>query len=201
MPQMTPKRLHSQLRASVSGFSSRAESRGLRALIEGTGAENFLTGLLFIQLHAEGYAISRELPLPKRRSADIVVHARRDIYIEAKQLHLKDGCRFAPQNLANDLKRHGSARNLGIIYIADERASTIERHRPRFNNANRRAKTDVPTVLAGIRQRFPFVFPRTAASGLLTVMAECRSTPSLCSGNEAQTLNRHRIGSRSRGKC
>jgi hypothetical protein len=68
--------------------------------------------------------------------------------------------------MANDLKRHGWSRNLSIIYIADERASTIKRH-PRFNNANRLAKTDVPTVLEGIRRRFPFVLPRTAARGLL----------------------------------
>jgi hypothetical protein len=164
---MRPRGLHKHLLASVRGLSSRAESRALRALIEGTGAENFLTGLLFIQLHAAGHDVSREFPLPKRCSADIVVHARSNIYIEAKQLHLKDGCRFAPHNLANDLKRHGRARSLGIIYILDERASTIQRHRPRFKNANRRAKTDVPTVLAGIRKTFPAVFPRTPTSGLL----------------------------------
>jgi hypothetical protein len=77
---MTPKRLHDELRASVRGFSSRAESQGLRALIEDTGAENCLTGLLFVQLHTRGYAISRECPSRKHRRADIVVHARSDIY-------------------------------------------------------------------------------------------------------------------------
>jgi hypothetical protein len=165
---MTPKRLHNYLKASVRGFSSRAESRALRALIEDTGAENFLTGLLFIQLHAAGHEVSREYPsLTKRRAADIFVYARGGINIEAKQLHLKDGCRFAPQNLANDLKRHGRAQSLGIIYIADERASTMKRHHERFKNANRLAKDDVPTVLAGIRKFFPLVFPRTAAAGLL----------------------------------
>jgi len=76
----------------VCGFSSRTESQGLRALIEATGAQNCLTGLLFIQLHAAGHQVSREFSsLTKRRAADIVVHAhaRSDIYIEAKQLHLK----------------------------------------------------------------------------------------------------------------
>jgi hypothetical protein len=164
---MTPKRLHSYLKASLQGFPRRAESEGLRSLVEATGAENFLTGLLFIQLHAVGLSVSREFPLGNRCAADVVVHGSRDLYIETKELHLKDGCRFAPQNLANDLARHRHARTLGIIYIADERSSTTDNQRPRFRGANRRAKTDVPTVLAALREFFPVVFPRTAEGGVL----------------------------------
>ena len=151
----------------MRGFSSRAKSQALRALIESTGSENFLTGLLFIQLHAEGHHISREFPLGNRCAADIVVHGSHDVYIETKQLHLKDGCRYAPQNLANDLARHDGARSLGVIYIADERSSTADYRTRRFHYANRRAKIDVPTVLAGLRKVFPVVFPRTAKRGLL----------------------------------
>ena len=164
---MTPKRLHGSLRASVRGFSSRAKSEGLRALIEATGAENFLTGLLFIQLHADGHCVSREFPLGNRYAADIVVHGSDDVYIETKQLHLKDGCRFAQKNLANDLSRHGRARSLGVIYIADERSSTAVYRTRRFQDANRRTKIDVPTVLVKLRKCFPVVFPRTAERGLL----------------------------------
>src|SRR5258708_20327151 len=129
---LTPKRLHSYLKASVQGVSSPAKSRALRALIEDTGAENFLTGLLFMQLHAGGHKVSREFKLNKRRAGDIAVDESSDLYIEAKQLHLKDGCKFAPRNLKKDLKRHRGVRSLGVIYIADERFSTIKRERPRF---------------------------------------------------------------------
>jgi hypothetical protein len=49
---MQLEQLHHFLGASVRMFPSGPETDGLRALIEAGSAESFLTGLLFIQLHA-----------------------------------------------------------------------------------------------------------------------------------------------------
>src|SRR5258708_35219798 len=103
---LTPKRLHSYLKASVQGVSSPAKSRALRALIEDTGAENFLSGLLFMQLQAGGHKVFREFHLTKRREADIAVHRPSHLYIEAKQLHVKDRGKYAPRKVKQVLKRH-----------------------------------------------------------------------------------------------
>jgi hypothetical protein len=90
----------------------------MRVFLEGGSAERFLTDLLFIELHRSGYEVSREFTefsLGKRRAADLVIHGSDDLIVEAKQLHLKDGAKFAFPNLEADLRRHGKKRSLGIV--------------------------------------------------------------------------------------
>lgn len=164
---MTPAQLHNSLRRSLREFSSPREDRGVRALIEAGGVEGFLTDLLFIELHATGHKVSREFPIGKRCAADIALHDSGELYIEVKQLHLKDGCQNAPQNLVNDLSRHGEAPSLGIMYIADERHSTSEQFFYRYGGANRRAKCDVASVLAELPNFFKSVFPGSVEKALL----------------------------------
>jgi hypothetical protein len=60
---MQLEQLHQFLGASVHMFPSGPETDGLRALIEAGSAESFLTGLLFIQLHAKCYKVTREFPI------------------------------------------------------------------------------------------------------------------------------------------
>lgn len=164
---MSPEQLHGYLKLSLRAFGSQRESDGLRALVETGSAETFLTGLLFIQLHSAGHKVSRELPLGGRHAADIVVHEDEELYIESKQLHLKDGCRFAPPNLVNDLSRHGSASALGVMYVADERFSTAEYRYYRFGAANRRATHGLTDVLNELPRFFRTVFPRSGEDALL----------------------------------
>ena len=165
---MSPQKLHAHLNASLRAvFGSGAEADGLRALIEGGGVENFLTGLLFIRLHVSGHKVTREFPVGNRCAADIAVHGTTDIYIEAKQLNLKDGCKYAPQNLVNDMSRHRTTSSLGVLYIVDERHSRTAPVFHRFGGANRRAKYDIASVLAELPRFFCTVFPSSVDQGLL----------------------------------
>jgi hypothetical protein len=145
---MTPARLHGFLKDALAVFSSPADNAGLRALLEAGGVEGFLTDLLFIELHSNGHKVSREFPIGKRCAADIVLHDSGKLYIEVKQLHLKDGCIYAPRNLKDDLSRHSPPARLGIMYVVDERQSTSQQLFERFGGANRRAKHSVDSVLA-----------------------------------------------------
>ena len=122
---MQLEQLHHILGASVHMIPSGPESNGLRALLEAGSVETFLTGLLFIQLHARGYKVTREFPVIGRVSADIAIKASPEIYIEAKQLHLKDGPKYV-RNLVRDLARHAKVTALGVIYVIDETRSTSE---------------------------------------------------------------------------
>lgn len=141
-------------------------------MIEAGSIETFLTGLLFIRLHATGHQVSREFPLGNRCAADLTLHHPSLIHIELKQLNLKDGCKFAPQNLTSDLMRHGAAQSLGIIYISDERHSTTFRHFERFGGANRRARHDVASVLSEFPRYFGTIFPKTVEAALLREFKE-----------------------------
>jgi hypothetical protein len=163
---MGPAFLHRHLRQSLRYFSSPAEDKGLRALIESGGVEGFLRDLLFIELHAKKHRVSREHPLGNRSAVDIVLHDSGKLYIEAKQLHLKDGGRYAPKNITKDLKRHGQAPCLGIIYLVDERSSKSETFVERYGGANRRAKHEVGAVLIEL-QKFFTVFPASVGKALL----------------------------------
>jgi hypothetical protein len=91
--------------------------------------------------------------------------------IEAKQLHLKDGCRFAAPNLANDLRRHKGGSTLGVIYIVDERLSASSQRFARFANANRKVVDKSPRVLddvvAGLKKTFNIVVPGSFNDSLL----------------------------------
>ena len=51
---------------------------------------------------SNGYKATREFPVSRKVSADIAIHTPIDLYIEAKQLHLKDGHKFV-SNLVRDL--------------------------------------------------------------------------------------------------
>ena len=164
---MTPAKLLGHFKLALSVFPTPAEEDGFRALIETTGVETFLTELLFIRLHAVGHDVSRDFPVGNHCAADLTLHHPETVHIELKQLHLKDGCRYVPQNLANDLKRHGSTPSLGILYIADERCSTTVTQFQRYGGANRRAKHDVASVHAEFPRFFRTIYPRTAKEALL----------------------------------
>lgn len=169
---MTPQELHAHVKASLRVFCTSREASGLRALIEADGVENFLTDLLFIELHVAGNSVSREYPIGNRCAADLTVHADQDIHIEAKQLNLKDGCKYVPQNLTNDIRRHGSTTSLGVIYVADERSSTTALRFHRFGGANRRTRHDVSSVLAELAHYFSTIYPSEAKLGLLHLFPE-----------------------------
>jgi hypothetical protein len=164
---MAPAELHDHFKSALSVFSTPEEEFGFRALIEATGVETFLTGLLFIHLHAVGYHLSRDFPVGNRCAADLTLHGPETIHIELKQLHLKDGCKYAPQNLTNDLRRHGSTPSLGVLYVADERLSETVPQFQRHGGANRRAKRDVASVYAEFSRFFRIVHPNTVEQGLL----------------------------------
>lgn len=139
----------------------------MRALVESGGVEGFLTDLLFIRLHASGHKVTRELPTGKRFSADIGIYEPAPIYIEAKQLHLKDGTKCALGNLARDLIRHNDQRSLGVLYIADERKSQSSRGFNRYANANRLAKCSIEQICKVLPKYFEIVYPSSLHESLL----------------------------------
>src|SRR5262249_2017190 len=118
---MTPELLHEHLKRSLHQVVVAECAGGLRVLLESGSAESFLRDLLFLSLHATGHVVSREFSFGGRRACDLVLHEPTDILIETKQLHLKDGCRYAPPNLSQDLRRHEHQSSLGVIYVLDER--------------------------------------------------------------------------------
>ena len=104
---MTPQRLHGLLKQSLTDAVTRKRTRALQLLLESTSSERLLTDFLFLTLVSEGHEVSREKPLGLRRTADLVLHERKaPVFIEMKQLHLDDGCKYAPPNLSRDLARH-----------------------------------------------------------------------------------------------
>ena len=170
---MSPSELHRHFQLALTApFATAEEENGLRSLVEAGGVENFLTGLLFIRLHAAGYIVSREYPIGNRCAADLTIHGPTDIHVELKQLNLKDGMLYAPQNLTNDLRRHKITPSIGIIYISDERSSNTNLRFQRFGGANRRAKFDVPTVVKSLSEYFGVVYPESAEKGLLRAFAD-----------------------------
>src|SRR5690349_13284831 len=106
--------LHQHLKKSVWSVVSDRHSRGIRFLLESGGTEGFLRDLLAIELTASGKCLIREYPTAPCR-VDLVLH-KDDVYIEAKQLHLKDGARYV-SNILRDLKRHLKHRCLGVVYV------------------------------------------------------------------------------------
>lgn len=158
--------LHRHLFASISDVIAPRYSDAVRALLESRSAELFLTDLLYCCLHEEGHPVSRELPIGGRQAADIVLHGDAPICIEAKQLHLKDGGRFAPTNLADDLARHGETA-IGVMYILDERASSLPLSYHRFSNANRRASSSMDTIFTVLARHFAEIYPASPSAALL----------------------------------
>ncbi|MCI0441254.1 MAG: hypothetical protein L0177_19300 [Chloroflexi bacterium] len=168
---LTPRELHRCMRESLRPFGDERLANGLRALLEQGGAETFLRDLLFIRLCAEGQSVSREFPLGNRCASDLVVHGESELHIEVKQLHLKDGCKYAV-NLVNDLGRYQPGVGCGVLFIADERSSTATVAYSRYGGANRRAAHDVDAVLAELPTHFTSVYPRTAVEARLREFPE-----------------------------
>lgn len=158
--------LHRYLFASMSEVIAPRYSDAVRALLESRSAELFLTDLLYCSLHEEGHPVSRELPIGGRQAADIVLHGDAPICIEAKQLHLKDGGRFAPTNLAADLARHDDTA-IGVMYILDERASSLPLSFYRFSNANRKASSSMDKIHAILAKHFEEIYPASPSAALL----------------------------------
>jgi hypothetical protein len=164
---MTPSELHHFLKRSINGVVAPEFASSLRILLENTSAERLLTDLLFLSLHGAGYNVSREYHLGHRFACDLVVHQSRDTFVEVKQLHLKDGFKFAPANLANDLKRHRKGFSLGVLYVLDERRSTTPLKQLRFGGRNRVARSDVEAIRTDLQQAFASVSPKSAEEALL----------------------------------
>jgi hypothetical protein len=103
---LKPSTLHSHVRDSVRRVVSSRYESGFRFVLESGSAEGFLRDLLAIELKKRGYNLCREFQTGPHK-VDLVLHQDRPTYIEAKQLHLKDGAQFV-KNIVSDLKRHTS---------------------------------------------------------------------------------------------
>ena len=163
---MTPELLHKHLKQSLHRVVAAECTRSLRSLLEYGSAERFLTDLLFLNLHAAGHNVSREYPIHGRLACDLVLHEEALIYIEAKQLHLKDGYKIASSNLSRDLTRHNGS-SLGIIYVLDERASALSLRFTRFGGKNRNVKNGVDEILHGLNNAFSVAVPTSTNEALL----------------------------------
>jgi len=161
---MTARALHEHTRRSVSEVVSEQYGVGFRYLLESGSTESFLRDLLAIELVNAGHRPAREYPTAGCK-VDLVVDGN-GVYIEAKQLHLKDGPHYIP-NVLRDLERHNKHRCLGLVYVVDERLSRLKMRRDPFGGANRTAGFTVRDVLDGLRRTFPSVYPRSEALGLL----------------------------------
>jgi hypothetical protein len=128
-------------------------------VLESGSAEGFLRDLLAIELESHGFKLTREFPT-KSYKVDLVLHWNGTTYIEAKQLHLKDGAQFV-KNVVSDVKRHARYRCLGVIYVVDETGSRFEMKRPSFGGANRNAKRGVREVMKALQANFDRVYPDT----------------------------------------
>jgi hypothetical protein len=84
---MTGIDLHYCAKRSVQKIIPPEYNEGFRHLLESGGCEKFLRDLLAIELTASGHTVIRERPFAER-SVDLVL-VQEDIYVEAKQLHLK----------------------------------------------------------------------------------------------------------------
>jgi len=124
---MKPSTLHSYVRDSVRRVVSNRYIDGFRFVLESGSAEGFLRDLLAIELRERGYSPIREYRT-KSGNVDIVLKESRAEYIEAKQLHLKDGAQFV-KNIVNDVKRH-KRHCLAVVYVVDARRSQFKIQRP-----------------------------------------------------------------------
>jgi hypothetical protein len=168
---LTPAILHEHLKQSLAIVRPQFEG-GLRLLLEAGSAERLFTDLLFLTLWSAGHKVSREFPLGGRLAADLVVHGKTDIVVEAKQLHLMDGCRHIG-NVRRDLDRHAGKPSLGVIYLLDETRSEARHPVPRFGGANRRAKHTPDDILEGLRKAFRRVVPSSSSKALLRSFVDC----------------------------
>ena len=139
-------------------FLADEHTRGFHALVESGSIETFLVSLLFIRLQSCELDCARELPLGGRCAVDIAIRSPQPTYIEAKQIHLKDGAKYVG-NLVNDVQRHTSVPCLGALYFADERLSRTEQQSARFKGANRATKFNPDVVLRGLSPHFSEVWP------------------------------------------
>ncbi len=140
-------------------ISSRHKS-GIRFVLESGSAEGFLRDLLAIELTERGYSLIREHRTKSRNIVDLVLKKAPREYIEAKQLHLKDGGQFV-KNVVNDLKRHTRCRCLGVVYLLDERRSRFKMRCPSFHCENRGAKYEISDVVTALLHKFRNVYPNT----------------------------------------
>jgi len=97
-----------------AGSFRNADKSGFRFVLESGSAEGFLRDLLAIELKERGYSPIREYRTKSGNIVDLAVKEAPPEYVEAKQLHLKDGAQFV-KNVARDLKRHARCRCLGVI--------------------------------------------------------------------------------------
>jgi len=162
--QMTCIELHEHVKRSVQHIIPSGYEQGFRHLLESGGCEGFLRDLLAMALTASGHALIREGPLV-HGSADLVL-VHENIYIETKQLHLKDGTRWIT-NVLHDLRRHGLRESVGIVYLLDERSSRTVMHFERYRGANRRADCNIDRMIDGLKASFPFVYPDDERDALL----------------------------------
>jgi len=156
---MKPRTLHSHVRDSVRRVVSNPYKSGFRFVLESGSAEGFLRDLLAIELESNGFNLTREFPT-KSYKVDLVLHQNGTTYIEAKQLHPKDGAEFV-KNIVSDVKRHAGCHCLGIIYLVDETGSRFKMERQSFDGENRNAKAGVPEVMKSLRRNFQHVYPNT----------------------------------------
>lgn len=149
--------LHKHIRDSVQRVVSNRYESGIRFMLESGSVEGFLRDLLAIEMKAHGYDLSREFR-KGHHIVDLVLHQSNPIYIELKQLHLKDRTRYA-KNLVNDLNRHPRRHCLGIVYLLDERKSKLKMKVQLARGANRKATCEVPEFISELGLIFPHMHP------------------------------------------
>ncbi|MGB2678651.1 MAG: hypothetical protein WAN12_16320 [Candidatus Acidiferrum sp.] len=162
---MRPSTLHKHIRNSVHRVVSNRYGRGMRFVLESGGGEGFLRDLLAMEMHTHGYGLSRELR-KGHHIVDLVLYQHGRIYIEAKQLRLKDRARYA-KNLVNDLKRHPKRHCLGVVYLLDERHSLFEIKRQLAHGANRKATCEVSDFISELGEFFPRIYPTNEKQALV----------------------------------
>ena len=136
---MKPRTLHSHVRDSVRRVVASRYKNGFRFVLESGSAEGFLRDLLAIELKERGYSPIRECRTKSGNVVDIALKEAPPEYIEAKQLHLKDGTQFV-KNIVSDVKRHAACQCLGVIYLVDETGSRFKMERQSFDGDNRNAQ-------------------------------------------------------------
>jgi len=97
---------------------------------------------------------------------DLVLHQHNRIYIEAKQLRLKDHARYA-KNLVNDLNRHPRRHCLGIVYLLDARKSTFKMKVQLARGADRKATCEVSEFISELGEFFPRIYPTNKKQALV----------------------------------
>jgi hypothetical protein len=155
---MKPSKLHSHVRDSVRRVVSSRYKSGIRFVPESGSAEGFLRDLLAIELKERGYNPIREYRTKSGNLVDLALNEAPPEYIEAKQLHLKDGAQFV-KNIVSDVKRHARCHCLGVVYVVDETGSQFEMQRHSFNGKNRNAEQGVGGVMKALQDSFHKVYP------------------------------------------